>query len=143
MFDNIGRKVKFLAYFTFVLGCILSVIRMIQFWQGDLQDSPGIGFLILIVGVIFSWIGSWVIYAIGQIAEDTDHIARKINSESASYGKHGNYGYIDKLKGIDDVISKSAVDMSDLIDKTDPLTAEVTRFKTNPVTGEVTHLYDE
>ena len=67
MFDNIGEKVKGLAIFLCWGGIILSIILGLRFF------GVGIiyGVLTMVLGSISSWISSWIIYAIGEIAENT------------------------------------------------------------------------
>ena len=68
MFDNIGEKVKGLSYFICFGGIVVSVISGIVMMFNSMTL---IGILILIFGSLFSWISSWVTYAIGEIAENT------------------------------------------------------------------------
>ena len=67
MFDNIGEKLKRLALFLCWGGIILSIIL------GLLFCDVGIiyGVLTMVLGSLSSWISSWIIYAIGEIAENT------------------------------------------------------------------------
>ncbi len=145
MFNNIGKKLKVLAWITFIGGSVYSVVKTFQLWS-LYPANPLIGLLALIGGVLGSWLGSWLFYGVGQIAEDTERIAKRVDAgftpSSVDY-RNSNYGYIDRLRDVDAVRSKNQTDYDEVVNKTDPLTAEVTRFKTDPVTGEATHLYDK
>ena len=68
MFDNIGDKLKGLALFLCWGGIIYSVISGIIVCS---DFKLWIGLLIIVIGSLVSWISSWVIYAIGEIAVNT------------------------------------------------------------------------
>ena len=82
MFENIGSKLKGLAYFSFVGGIAGSVIGGIILMSDDLVLF---GLLTAVLGSLGSWISSWVVYAIGEIAENTQK----------SRGSDGQTGDID------------------------------------------------
>ena len=73
MFDNIGDKLKRLAKFSCWFGIIGSVISAIALWAANSRYNPtiGLGFVILVVGCLCSWIGTWAIYGIGEAAENS------------------------------------------------------------------------
>lgn len=79
MYDNIGEKLKNWAKALCVLGIIASVITAIVLWS--IKEwvryeyvHPYIlhGFIVLILGSLFSWTSTWVMYAIGHAAENSD-----------------------------------------------------------------------
>ena len=77
MFENIGAKLKGLAYFLCVGGIICSVIYGIVCFN----TLDALTCLIIIAsGSLGSWISSWVTYAIGEIAENTTAIFNKANN---------------------------------------------------------------
>ena len=69
MFDNIGRKVKGLAETLCVLGIIASVIAGIAFAA---SNQPLQGLIYAAVGALLSWVGSFGLYALGQLVENSD-----------------------------------------------------------------------
>lgn len=69
MFDNIGSKVKGLATFVCVMGIVGALIYAIIIWLSGVQYSGILGFVVLLVGALVAWIGSWVTYAIGEAAD--------------------------------------------------------------------------
>lgn len=78
MFDNIGGKIKSLAKIMTWVGIAISVILgLILLFSGD-----GIlmicGVVEMVIGSIFSWIGSFLLYAVGQIAQNTDILAGRV-----------------------------------------------------------------
>ena len=71
MFNNIGKKLQILAIISFILGFIASIVIGIYYlFQLD-SILPGI--LIIVFGPLGSWIGSWSIYALGFIAENSEN----------------------------------------------------------------------
>ena len=75
MFDNIGRKIKALAKIICWMGIIISIfigINIIIF--GEVKFN---GALIMILGPLLSWVGSFVLYGYGQIIENTDKLVNQ------------------------------------------------------------------
>ena len=88
MFDNIGGKLKGLAKVVAVLGIIGSIIYgIVLIAQGNKVSSyssylgstgsaiSGIGWVVMIVGSLVSWISSWGLYAFGELVENSETIA--------------------------------------------------------------------
>lgn len=77
MFSNIGGKIKIFVVVCFVFGCIGAVITAISFWA-QMDKGGALMFLygLLAGGGVFliSWIGSFVLYAYGQMVENTDYM---------------------------------------------------------------------
>ena len=77
MFNNIGNKIKTVAETLCFLGIIVSVfIGLVFIAQGE--DSILTGFLIMVLGSLVSWLGSFMTYGIGQLIENTDILVDKI-----------------------------------------------------------------
>ena len=82
MFDNIGGKIKSLAMFFCCIGVIVSFVfgivlitKKFFLW----------GILVIIIGSLMSWIGSWVLYGFGQLIENSDIlVSRNFKSEKRS-----------------------------------------------------------
>lgn len=83
MFNNIGRKLKILAWIEFIGGMVSSVIAGIIYlaiaskieastYNQAYITTISTGIAFLIVGPIGSWIGSWVTYALGEIIENSE-----------------------------------------------------------------------
>ena len=91
MYTNIGQKIMKLAKVIAILGIIGSAIAAIGIWVGSAQflgmssyygRSSGVstsyifaGILVLVVGSLGSWIGSFLLYGFGQLVQDTALIA--------------------------------------------------------------------
>lgn len=102
MFKNIGKKIKVFAKVICWLGIIFSVISGIilivagvnnddirTIINGTVQymDSTMLivlGVVVLILGPIVSWIGSFMTYGFGEIVDNTQAIKNKIAPEQIS-----------------------------------------------------------
>jgi len=78
LYENIGGKIKKWAKWMFIVEAIGSIITAIvlPIASGDPDDFILISVLIAIVGPIVAWVGSWILYAFGELVEDT-HAMRK------------------------------------------------------------------
>ena len=72
MFDNIDNKIKSLAFATTIIGIIGSAITGIIL---TIEDDFVLGLLILVGGSLGSWIGSFALYALGEIVTQLTKIA--------------------------------------------------------------------
>lgn len=76
MFENIGDKIKTLAVVLCVLGMIASVIwGIVLFFSSFLS-----GLLVLAVGCLCAWTGSFTLYGFGELIEETQR-SRAINEQ--------------------------------------------------------------
>ncbi len=73
MFDNIGGKIKTLATVVTIIGIVASVIAGLYFM---IEEEFGLGLVIIIVGALSSWIGSFLLYGYGELIEKTAEIAQ-------------------------------------------------------------------
>lgn len=76
MFDDIAGKIKALAKVTCGLGIAASIMSAFALWA---QSSPynsttSAGVLVLVLGSLASWIGSFFTYGFGQLIENTNTI---------------------------------------------------------------------
>lgn len=71
MFNNIGGKIKGLAYTVAVLGIIASVIGAIVLWAANSRynNTVGTGFIVLFGGCIGSWVGGFFTYGFGELID--------------------------------------------------------------------------
>ena len=85
MFENIGGKIKILAKFICLAGVVVSLLEAGSIWVNGsnislfannyrLPQTGSIlsGVFVLVVGSLCSWIGTWFIYAFGDLVE---HVA--------------------------------------------------------------------
>ena len=91
MFNNIGGKIKTLAKVCCWIGIITSIlIGLVVIFGGDVLDqiltygyyyggygsatagSVVLGIIIMAVGSLLSWIGSFFTYGFGQLIENTE-----------------------------------------------------------------------
>lgn len=73
--EDVGGKLKGLAKFVCWLGIISSIIGgIVMIVIGRVVT----GFGVMIFGSLFSWMGSWVAYAIGEAAEKSERMQIKL-----------------------------------------------------------------
>ena len=72
MYYDIGRKIKTLAKAICWIGIICSIIGGIVMLAT--MGKPGVlpGILTIILGALFSWVGSFVLYGFGEMVENSD-----------------------------------------------------------------------
>lgn len=69
MFNDIGKKIKTLAELICWIGIILSIISGCA-----LMGANGIGILVIILGVLGSWTGSFLLYGFGELVDNSTKI---------------------------------------------------------------------
>ena len=69
MFEDIGETMKTVALTMFILGCIASVIGAFT-----------LGWFVIIIGPLFSWLGSIGLYGMGELIVETTRNCR-VNKE--------------------------------------------------------------
>ena len=93
MFDNIGGKIKGVAKFITWLGIIASVISFLIIVSIGENELIGLGFILLVVGCIGSWLSSLMLYGFGQLIENTEIIAEKYIPKYSSEDNTPYYKY--------------------------------------------------
>ncbi len=76
MFDNIGRKIRTLAKVLCWMGIVGSVIAAMVMINGYYAEVRITGWIMLFAGPLVSWISSFTLYALGEIAENSATQAR-------------------------------------------------------------------
>ena len=82
MFNNIGGKIKILAQVVFWLGITVSFLVGIILISQD-ENTVLIGFLVLVLGSLFSLIGSFMTYGFGQLIENSDILVAEKNADKS------------------------------------------------------------
>lgn len=84
MFENIGKKIKILAkvicYFGilgFVIAAIVLFVMSSDMMYGG-ETLVGIGFTLLILGPLFSWISSFFMYGFGELIDNSNIIKKNL-----------------------------------------------------------------
>ena len=76
LYENIGGKIKGLAKFIFVIGALGPILIGFCLLCGGLVL---IGLCTMVCGSIFAWIGSWILYAFGELVSDTHAVRNKLD----------------------------------------------------------------
>lgn len=89
MFDNIGSKLKGLAYTVSALGIIASILGAIVLWGANSSHNStiGTGLLVLIVGCVVSWVGGFFTYGFGELIEQQATIISLLEKPNKAAGK--------------------------------------------------------
>jgi high-affinity Fe2+/Pb2+ permease len=84
MFNNIGKKIKKLAQFGCWVGIICCIITGIVFLVLTSVKLIFIlpGLLVLILGPILMWIGSWYLYSWGDTVDNVQMLKEKLCGKS-------------------------------------------------------------
>ena len=73
MFKDLGRKIQLCAYIITLLGIIASIVYGIYIWILGVRVGKGLiilfGILIIIIGSLVSWLGSFLLYGFGIIVQ--------------------------------------------------------------------------
>lgn len=77
MFENIGGKIKMVAAAVCWIGIIAFVILGVAIMSAS-DDAILPGFLVMILGSLFSWIGSFMTYGFGQLIQNSDIIVEQL-----------------------------------------------------------------
>jgi hypothetical protein len=78
-YDNIGKKIKNLAKWCFIVEAIGAVITgiVLMINASDIDDGFFIaGILTVIFGPIVAWVGSWLLYGYGELIDKACEIER-------------------------------------------------------------------
>lgn len=76
MYENIGAKIKGLATGIFAVGTIISIVYAIK------SFDSGIELLILLLGPLFAYISSWILFAFGELVENISTITNLLQKEN-------------------------------------------------------------
>ena len=91
MFDNIATKLKVCAVLFTILGSICSIIYGIILFS---LDTVGLGFLVMILGCLSSWVGSFMMYGLGEAIDGIQAIkyhTAKTESKVLNNTQKANY----------------------------------------------------
>ena len=70
LYANIGRKIKSLAKWSFIIDAIILFVFGIVFMTLD-EEFIFVGMLIAICGPIIAFVSSWILYAFGELVDKT------------------------------------------------------------------------
>ncbi len=102
LYENIGSKIKNWAKWMFIIEAIGAIIMGLVLLFTD-EDLILYGFLTLVWGPIVAYVGSWILYAFGELVEttcnnenNTRKILKKLNEKStdasATFIENKKYG---------------------------------------------------
>ena len=71
MYKGIGGKIKTLAGVITCIGILLSIVSGVTLM---VLDYALVGVLVMLVGFLFSWISTFILYGFGQMVENSDKL---------------------------------------------------------------------
>ncbi len=72
MYRDIGGKIKHAAYIMFAIQAVLyAAVGIIGLSMNNIA-----GFFILVFGILFAWISSWMMYGFGELIDKVSSIER-------------------------------------------------------------------
>ena len=130
MFENIGGKIKTLAKVITFLGIALSVVYGFLL----IADENYVGGITTIaVGVLVSWIGSFVLYSWGEVVEDVKRNNKYKEIDQNSIILPNNRDYSDKeIKEINIALKKHNIKVNKPVSKFIPFKDKITTKKEPP-----------
>ena len=91
MFDNIGGKIKGLAKIICWIGiiaCVITGIALIsdaskgdRYYRYTDGGEVFAGILVMILGSVLSWVGSFVLYGFGELVENSAKLVSQIKPD--------------------------------------------------------------
>ena len=71
MFNNIGKKLKTIAWVVLIIGFVATVVSVIPMMVDDwiFEEMWPMVLLILLFGPVLSWLASIGVYAFGEVVE--------------------------------------------------------------------------
>lgn len=99
-YENIGGKIKNLTKLIFIIEAIgIVIIGLVFLSRSDSLTLSIIEVLVLFFGLAVAWVGSWLLYAFGELVEKTSdnenntrQILKKLNEEETTLARINTLG---------------------------------------------------
>ena len=79
LYRNIGGKIKSWAKWIFVVESICAIITGLILLMDWGLDDAWWSLLIIFLGPVIAWVSSWILYAFGELVEDTHAMRNRIS----------------------------------------------------------------
>lgn len=79
MYENVGAKIKGVAVIVTAIGFIISVVLFLILISTGTLPMYALGVAVLIGGMFISWLSSLALYGFGELIENSDIIAGRLN----------------------------------------------------------------
>lgn len=92
MFKNIGKKIQSYSVLVFVIEVLFSILAGVLagatvqsvLWGDEAEViGPGVGFVVIGVGIFLAWLGQMRLYAYGKIAESCEAMMKTMERMEA------------------------------------------------------------
>ena len=104
LYENIGRKIKNWAKWIFIVEAIGAIITGFIL----MAEVDVLYILLVFLGPIIAWVGSWILYAFGELVEDVHAIRNKEGTtaeEKANFQQCGEIEHIETKYASDSVVT--------------------------------------
>ncbi len=112
MFDQIGQRIKTLAVVITVIGMIISVIMGCDYIFNKSRRVYGL--IVIVGGIIASYIGSFILYGFGEIIDKLCDISKSLNEQKilavAKEAENINDGDKQKIKDLTNGVIHSIIE---------------------------------
>ena len=107
MFDNIGGKIKGLAYVVYVLSSLGSIILGAASCS---SEQFILGFVIMCIGLFSSYVSACLIYGFGSIVENSDNVNGRVYSAERQTKEVADTAYSInmKLRAIEETLKEQS-----------------------------------
>ena len=113
MFDNIGGKIKVLAVTFTIIGMVMSIIYGLIIIS---ETDSAAGLIVMLVGCLFSWIGSFTLYGLGHLIENTDILVEQGRHDRPLYTRNTT-GYLHRCPECGNMISEEPCEYCSSVQK--------------------------
>lgn len=79
MFQKVGKKMKMLAMFVTIVGCVASVLVALSLAM--MADNVFIFFMVAPVGIVMAWLQTLVFYALGDLVDNAERIRELLEEQ--------------------------------------------------------------
>lgn len=121
MFKNIGKKIKFIAKFQFVSGIILSIAVAGISWKiieelFEEEEAYVVAVLVLVIGLIWSWLATFMFYSWGEVVDKTAETAKNTAPFRNISGIENDNQLIEKITEATELYKKGLISDNEFID---------------------------
>ena len=78
MYNNIGRKIKGMAKVIFAILAFFFILMGTSLLNAGADAIEGLGVILIVLGPVFAWVSSFLLYGFGELVEKVCNIERNI-----------------------------------------------------------------
>jgi len=108
LYNNIGKKIKWLAKLIFIAESVISVIAglcLIIFGY----DMVLLALTVLLICPLLAFVSSWLLYGFGEIIEKLTSLERNMCGSNSNYEEPKSYEYYKRVNEVDRLYSQGLI----------------------------------